>query len=645
MIAVLAFAIQPRELLLPSRHNKHRGAPCTFPRRHRARVSAKRRTRATIAPRSSRRCSIGQITKRDLFKWGIYTTTGALALKNGLSPFARSAYADDIPTGTPRSPLGTATKFSQPMPRLALQTPYPLTKNPTTGNAVWPAALGERDSKRLSWHTDFTANPSNPAFRNPLNNRGPIEGRPPGEVFAHQRWDEFFPKVGYVMSWGQIQAGTKFHPGMTAQNPNAIWTYGPGRFVQGRLPPFLIKGRYGEPILTRIYNNTPLDRTQNGGFGRNESQLHHHNAHNGAESDGAANVHHFPGTFYDYRWSTTLARRDKINTGATDNRASGPNGNGGLVRVAGDFRELQGTLWAHDHRFFFTAENVYKGNVGMVNYYSGPDRGNEGAGRRRQPAPAERQAARLRQRRLRREPRHLGRGDEPERATVLRHVHDRRLPWRSSARELRLRAVHERAAAQVPLPHPERLHVAVLSVLHLEPEQSESAVQVHRQRRQLRRQPDHAHHARSSGQRGALRYRGRLLVVPDRLAAQARQPARDARRRPRPGRHAVARRGAAGRRRRSGDRADARIPCRRFGAERRRPRRHALLDDAGHQPGAEHAHRSRFRSSRRCARASSSSAAPATATRAGRTASARRTARRTCRSRGPSRSTGRKRIR
>ena len=204
--------------------------------------------------------SIGQITKRDLFKWGIYTTTGALALKNGLSPFARSAFADDIPTGTPRSPLGTATKFSQPMPRLALQTPYTLTKNPTTGNAVWPAALGERDSKRLSWHTDFTANPSNPAFRNPLNNRGPIEGRPPGEVFAHQRWDEFFPKVGYVMSWGQIQAGTKFHPGMTAQNPNAIWTYGPGRFVQGRLPPFLIKGRYGEPILTRIYNNTPLDR-------------------------------------------------------------------------------------------------------------------------------------------------------------------------------------------------------------------------------------------------------------------------------------------------------------------------------------------------------------------------------------------------
>src|SRR5262245_56853679 len=139
----------------------------------------------------------------------------------------------------------------------------------------------------------------------------------------------------------------------------------------------LFKGRYGQPILTRVYQNLPVDRAQNGGFGRNETQLHLHNAHNGAESDGAANAHHFPGTFYDYRWSTTLARRDRINTQAADRRASGPDGNGGLVNVAGDFRELQGTMWIHDHRFFFTAENVYKGAIGMINYYSGPDRGNE----------------------------------------------------------------------------------------------------------------------------------------------------------------------------------------------------------------------------------------------------------------------------
>ena len=328
-----------------------------------------------------RALSIGQITRRDLYKWGLLTF-GGLALKNGLSPFAPSAFADGVPTGTPPSPLFGAQKFTQPMPRLKLQTPFALTRvasaDPASaGDAAFPTSLGERPARRLSYHTDFTADPSNPQFRNPITGRGPIEGRPPGEVFAHQRWNEFFPKAGYLMSIGQIAANSRFHPNFPAQAPNSVWTYGAGRFQQGTLPPFLIKTRYGEPVINRIYNNLPVLRSDNGGFGRNETQLHFHNAHNGAESDGAANVHHFPGTFYDYRWSTTLARRDKINTQATDRRASGPDGNGGLVNVAGDFRELQGTLWAHDHRFFFTAENVYKGNFGMVNMYSGPDRGNE----------------------------------------------------------------------------------------------------------------------------------------------------------------------------------------------------------------------------------------------------------------------------
>src|SRR5215813_1974752 len=321
--------------------------------------------------------SLGQISRRELYKWGLFTTTGFLAWKNGLNPCARSAFAA-VPTGTPRSPLGNATKFSQALPRLALQTPVPMVRD-ASGNAQFSGRFAnERPAKRLSYHTDFSAHPTDPQFRNPVTNRGPIEGRPPGEVFAHQRWDEFFPEVGYVISLGPIAPGTKFHPGLpAAQNPNSVWTYGSGRFVQGRLPPMLFKGRYGQPIITRVYQNLPVDRGQNGGFGRNETQLHFHNAHNGAESDGAANTHHFPGTFYDYRWSTTLARRDKINTQAGERRASGPNGNGGLEQVAGDFRELQGTMWAHDHRFFFTAENVYKGNLMMINYYSGPDRGNE----------------------------------------------------------------------------------------------------------------------------------------------------------------------------------------------------------------------------------------------------------------------------
>lgn len=325
--------------------------------------------------------STGQISRRELFKWGIFTSSGLLLCKNGLSPFAPSAYASGVPTGTPRSPLYGIQKYTQPMQRLRYVPPTPMKSAKIGGLKVakWAAPYAsEVPAKQFSYHNEYSAVPGgDPAYCNPLTRRGPMEGRPPGAAYAHQRWDEYFPKVGYCMSWGQCAAGTRFHPGMPDQAPDAVWTYGNGRFSQGNMPPFLIKARYGEPILMRVYNNTPVDRTQNGGFGRNESQFHFHNAHNGAESDGATGAHHFPGTFYDYLWSTSLARRDIINTDAKDKRASGPNDGTGLVKVPGDFREIQGTLWAHDHRSFFTAENVYKGNIGMVNMYSGPDRGNE----------------------------------------------------------------------------------------------------------------------------------------------------------------------------------------------------------------------------------------------------------------------------
>jgi len=222
-----------------------------------------------------------------------------------------------------------------------------------------------------------------------------MEGRPPGPLFAHQRWEEFYPKAGYLMSIGQCQAGTRFCDEMPEQYPNAVWSFGPR--TPGMLgssdgqrtgygAPCLFKVRYGEPVVTRIYNDLPTDRAANGGFGRNELSTHLHNAHNGAESDGACNAYHFPGTFYDYHWSLALARRDMPSVWLTSDqdhlrKASGPDDSDGIVPVAGDFRELQGTLWLHDHRFFFTAENVHKGMFAMCNYYSGPDRGSDQADR------------------------------------------------------------------------------------------------------------------------------------------------------------------------------------------------------------------------------------------------------------------------
>ena len=126
--------------------------------------------------------STGEISRRELLKWGLFTASGALALKHGFSPYAKSAYAA-VPTGTPRSPLFGAQKFTQPLNRVRTQTPLAMTRD-AAGNALFPTSLGERPTKRLSYHNDFSANRTDPSYINPLSKRGPIEGRPPGEFFC-----------------------------------------------------------------------------------------------------------------------------------------------------------------------------------------------------------------------------------------------------------------------------------------------------------------------------------------------------------------------------------------------------------------------------------------------------------------------------
>jgi hypothetical protein len=49
----------------------------------------------------------------------------------------------------------------------------------------------------------------------------------------------------------------------------------------------------------------------------------------------------------------------------------------GTIKIRGDWRETMSTHWFHDHMLDFTAQNVYKGNAAMMNYYSALDRGNE----------------------------------------------------------------------------------------------------------------------------------------------------------------------------------------------------------------------------------------------------------------------------
>ena len=225
---------------------------------------------------------------------------------------------------------------------------------------------------------------------------GPIEGRPPGDMWAHQRWEQFPPQVAvevsqsgnkgpntaynpaissYAQKLTDINPGDalelRFHPKMPIQQENSVWTF------NGTIPPKLLIGRYGEPILFRHYNRLPWDQAANNGFGRHTISTHEHNGHHGAENDGFTGAFFFPGQFYDYHYPILLAGFSSMNTAATDRMASSPTDAGGLTQVAGDWHETMSTHWFHDHMFSFTSQNVYKGNAGMFNIYSGIDRGAE----------------------------------------------------------------------------------------------------------------------------------------------------------------------------------------------------------------------------------------------------------------------------
>jgi FtsP/CotA-like multicopper oxidase with cupredoxin domain len=340
----------------------------------------------------------------------------------------------NVPTNGSPSPLYGATPFSQQMLRFEEFGTKRLKLKKKRRPRKWkslPAAIDAQSSPEGTALDNFLSQriwPTPKKFANTtqLNpwkseieqflgrelNDPPAEGRPPGLGWSHQRWDEFKPKKYFqtVMAGGRTNGGLrdrmqthkyrrgefgrrglyhntvgaagyegttkgidiKFHPNMPIQQDTALWTF------DGTFPPKLLKVRYGEATLMRHYNALPIDVGANHGFGVHTITTHEHNGHSPAESDGYANAFYFPGQFYDYRWPIQLAGRDSINTDAQDPRAGAPDGHGGIKKIAGDWRETMSTHWFHDHMLDFTAQNVYKGNAAMMNYYSALDRGNEG---------------------------------------------------------------------------------------------------------------------------------------------------------------------------------------------------------------------------------------------------------------------------
>src|SRR5579884_3012071 len=152
--------------------------------------------------------SHGKLSRRELVKRGLFTTGGMLAPIHGLNPFVSKASAQSsnplssaqgVPTGTPASPLFGVKDFSTPMPRFDVARRI---ENPMTGGLTpTPQAQSNQTQQKVD----------------PIlgGGYGPIEGRPPGDIWAHQRFDQFLPKVGYETSQAPATTNTTYNPRLT----------------------------------------------------------------------------------------------------------------------------------------------------------------------------------------------------------------------------------------------------------------------------------------------------------------------------------------------------------------------------------------------------------------------------------------------
>ena len=281
-----------------------------------------------------------------------------------------------------------------------------------------------------------------------------------------------------------------------AQNPNSVWTYGSGqRFAQRHAAAVPDQGplRRADPH-PHLQQHCRSTATQNGGFGRNETPaaLPQRAQRRGERrrrqrAPLPRHVLRLPLEHHARPPRQDQHRRDRHDAPrartATAASSTSPATSASCRAPCGRTT----TASSSPPRMSTRAISC------MVNYYSGPDRGNE--------ALTDGVNLRLPSGKL------LDCGNidfdvnliisdaaiRSRRPAVLRHLHHRRLPRRPAARQLRLCAVLGGAAAQVPLPHPQCLHVAVLPVrASPSPNGTRGAVPVHRQRRQPRRQPDHA---------------------------------------------------------------------------------------------------------------------------------------------------------
>ncbi|MEQ1832995.1 MAG: multicopper oxidase domain-containing protein, partial [Candidatus Eisenbacteria bacterium] len=247
-----------------------------------------------------------KLTRRDLFKMGLLTSSGFLVAKMGLSSRAAGA------AGSVVSPPTTPWIEELPIPQVA--TPMKCTDLEIMPTQNVQSGLGEA-----------------------------------GRV-SHEHWN--MVDLANLDCYVNVNSAVKFswHRELPLDD---CWAF------NSQFPGPRIHARYGKPVMMRFKNQLP-SLADHKGYGRPTPSTHVHNFHSASESDGNPLDTIAAGTWKDHLYLNKRA-------GFMDPKF-GPEG---------DIRETLTTMWYHDHCLDFTAQNVYRGNMGLYYMFNEFDTGDE----------------------------------------------------------------------------------------------------------------------------------------------------------------------------------------------------------------------------------------------------------------------------
>ncbi len=290
----------------------------------------------------------GLTSRRDLFKMGLLTAGGMLVAKSGLS--ARAYFQSQ--GGTIPGPASSGSNKSPGSFNLCV--PGNQTASPPTTPFIDPLPI----MPTASTVPVATLNPAPTICPNTGSGTDGTEVR----AACHQA-----PPLGFAFPPPRIYKFTQeqFTTRQTSdRNLPAQTIWGFSDQVHGVSSPGpTYKANYGVPQMTRNINRLPaVNQLNNTGFGFPSVTTHLHNGHTPSESDGNPCDFYTAGRFCDQYYPEVLAGFNSTHS------------------PTGDINEALSTLWYHDHRVDFTAQNTYKGLFGFHLLFNQFDTGDETTG-------------------------------------------------------------------------------------------------------------------------------------------------------------------------------------------------------------------------------------------------------------------------